>query len=188
MTEEQLFVTLVDSLAAADVPYMLRGSVVSNFYGVPHAEWDLQVTLAPPHFDRFNLMMLSERLGKGFQVDLAEPAIRSRTISHPQQGTTVTFFELDEADAHESEAFSRRRGVRIFDRATFIPTPEDQLVTALRWHQVWESYGDDQTVRGLIAIRGTELDWNYVCSWCGTHDTRDLLERIRADVPVSLGH
>ena len=40
MTSEDVIVAMIDSLNRLDVPFMLTGSLASNFYGVPRATMD----------------------------------------------------------------------------------------------------------------------------------------------------
>lgn len=40
MTSEDLVVAVFDALAALDVPFMVSGSLASNFHGVPRATRD----------------------------------------------------------------------------------------------------------------------------------------------------
>jgi hypothetical protein len=59
------------------------------------------------------------------------------------------------------------------------------VVTKLRW---WRDAGrtkDREDLRGIIAVRGPELDWAYIEHWCERHGTRALLDEIRRAVPPS---
>jgi len=34
--------------------------------------------------------------------------------------------------------------------------------------------------RGVIAVQGERLDWNYIRRWYDAHGTRELLDKVRA--------
>lgn len=42
---------------------------------------------------------------------------------------------------------------------------------------------DRDDIRNIIAVRGQELDWQYVSLWSAEHGTLTLLEEIRASIP-----
>jgi hypothetical protein len=55
---------------------------------------------------------------------------------------------------------------------------------ALRWAMIAKRGKDRDDVRDVIAVQGDEvLDWDYIHHWCGLHDTRELLDEIRASIP-----
>jgi hypothetical protein len=42
---------------------------------------------------------------------------------------------------------------------------------------------DKDDARGVIAVQGDRLDWDYICRWCDSHETRELLDALRASIP-----
>jgi hypothetical protein len=39
---------------------------------------------------------------------------------------------------------------------------------------------DVEDARGVVAVQGDPLDWNYIRRWCDAHGTRELLDKVRA--------
>ena len=68
-------------------------------------------------------------------------------------------------------------------RETFIPTPEDVIVTKLRWALVGGRGKDRDDVRDVIAVQGEFLDWSYIKEWARQHGTEVLLEEIQSKIP-----
>lgn len=62
-------------------------------------------------------------------------------------------------------------------------TAEDMIITKLRWTAEAQRAKDRDDVRNIIAVRGADLDWNYIDSWCTTHGTRALLAEVRTSLP-----
>lgn len=79
-------------------------------------------------------------------------------------------------DPFARERFARRQRSPFLGRQAFVPTPEDVVVMKLRW--AWPKDAED--ARGVIAVQGDRLDWNYIRRWCDAHGTRELLDKARA--------
>ena len=90
----------------------------------------------------------------------------------------MEFFLLSD-DPHYQERFRWRVSHPLLGRNVWFPTPEDVVITKLRWGRPKD--GDD--VRDVIAVQADNLDWGYIHSWCDRHGTRALLEQIRASIP-----
>ncbi len=186
MNSEEATVAVVDVLEALDVPYMLVGSFSSNFYGIPRATEDADFVL---QLERQSVSEIARRLGPQFRLDaqMSFEMVTGTTRYVLQLADTsfrIEFFLLSE-DAHDQERFNRRRRVRILDRETFVPTVEDVIITKLRWSRQGQRTKDIEDVRGVVAVNGDRVQWDYVNGWCDRHDTRATLEEIRRSVPPS---
>ena len=56
-------------------------------------------------------------------------------------------------------------------------------MTKLRWYKALNRSKDKDDVRGVIAVQGDSLDWDYIRRWCDMHGTRELLEAVWASIP-----
>jgi hypothetical protein len=182
MTSEEVIVAVIDALWAVDVPFMVVGSMATNFYGIPRSTRDADFVIQiPPPF-----AALTERLGANLRM-AAQGSFEgvTGTVRHriEAKGTqfTVELFELSD-DAHDVARFARRRRVRLFGRDVFVATAEDTVVTKLRWAMQPGREKDVDDVRSVIAIQGDSMDWAYVQQWCDQHGTSALLESIRRSV------
>lgn len=184
MTADEAVVAVLDALEAAGVPYMIVGSLASNFHGIPRSTRDADVVIeAPPE----KLAHLGHALPPGLTLH-AQGAFEAVT------GTTRYVIELAGSpfvcelfvrsdDAHDRERFGRRQRVRIMERVACVATAEDMIVTKLRWADAAGRSKDIEDIRNIAAVRGPELDWAYVERWAAVHGTAGLLGRIRASVP-----
>jgi len=69
-------------------------------------------------------------------------------------------------------------------REVCLPTAEDFIIMKLRWAKIAKREKDTSDVRDVIAVQGDDaLNWEDIHHWCGLHDTRQLLEDIRAAIP-----
>ncbi len=76
--------------------------------------------------------------------------------------------------------------IKIQGRSTWILSAEDVLVTKLNWLLRANRQKDLQDIRNVIAVQGDAIDWSYVEGWCDQHGSRELLEKIRAELRQSL--
>lgn len=123
MTSEDLVVAVFDALAALDVPFMVSGSLASNFYGVPRGTQDADIVL---DLKRLPVDALAARLEDAFEVDrqaafesvLGSPRLLVRAHG---QAFEVELFGLTD-DRHDLERFARRRDVEVLGRTVALPT------------------------------------------------------------------
>lgn len=94
----------------------------------------------------------------------------------------VVLFHLTD-DPHDQERFRRRRKESLLDREVFLTTPDDVIVTKLRWAGLRNRSKDREDVRDVIAVQGDQLDWDYIHLWADRHGTRTLLDEIRRSIP-----
>lgn len=177
MTSEELVVAVFDALTALDVPFMVSGSLASNFYGVPRATQDADLVLDLNHLA---VDALVERLGHRFEVDrqlafetiTGSPRLLVRTAD---SAFYVELFGVTE-DRHDRERFGRRRRVEVLGRTVAFPTAEDVIINKLRWFRLARRRKDLDDARNVIAVQTSAIDWPYVREWCRELDLLDLLE------------
>lgn len=126
---------------------------------------------------------VAELLGPQFRLDpqLAFETVTATTktvFSFAPTAFRIELFDLSD-DAHDQERFRRRRPIELLGRQTFVPAPEDVVVTKLRWASIARRPKDiDDASKVMLAQRGI-LDWPYVEHWCLRHGTTDILARLR---------
>lgn len=179
MTSDEVIVRVIDALQAVDVPFMIVGSVATNFYGIPRStrDADFVIQVLPPFAALSTHLGPDVRLSAQASFEGVTGTVRHRIEAH---GTafTIELFELSDDD-HDVARFARRRRVRLFDRDVFVATAEDTIVTKLRWARLPGREKDVDDVRSVIAVQADGLDWPYVQTWCAQHGTLTLLESIR---------
>jgi len=171
---------VIDALEALEVPYMLVGSLASNFYGVPRATQDADFVV---QLQETPLAEIVERLGPQFRLDrqVSFEMVTATTryvIQVVDSPFCVELFLLSD-DPHDQERFRGRRKVRVLSREVLVPSVEDMIITKLRWSRQGRRAKDLDDVRNMIAVQGDRIEWEYVTSWCDRHGTRAILEEVR---------
>jgi hypothetical protein len=184
MTSEDATVAVIDALESLAVPYMLVGSLSSNYYGIPRSTKDADIVLQA---EAGTVRRLADHLGTSFRLD---PQLSFETITMTTRQILevadapfkIELFHLSE-DPHDQERFRRRQRVDLFNREVSLPTAEDVIITKLRWCHQGSRGKDWEDIRNVIAVQGEKLDWEYVSSWCDRHGTRAILDDIRQSIP-----
>lgn len=184
MTAEEAAVAVVGALERTGIPYMVVGSLASNLYGIPRSTQDVDIVIqwAPG-----TLPALTSTLGPRFQLD---PQMSFETVTGTTRnivrvtGTafTVELFRLSD-DPHDQERFARRTRIEYAGHAMCVPSPEDVVITKLRWAVQGARKKDREDATNVIAVQQHRLDWDYVTRWCREHGTLETLEGIRDSLP-----
>jgi hypothetical protein len=175
-TAESITLRVAEALEACNIPFLLSGSFASNYYGIPRSTKDADFVLQTqravgPEF--------SKQLGEDFLLD---PQLSFETntgtfrqvLHHRGKAFKVELFLLSQ-DEHDQSRFRRRRAVQLHDRRVWLPSPEDVIVTKLRWARG----KDKDDARDVMAVQRDKLDWGYIEEWCRRHGTLALMEEIR---------
>jgi hypothetical protein len=178
--EESLTLRVADALAAGAVPWLLTGSFASNYYGIPRSTKDADFVI-----------QLKGGVGADFARVLGgdlelDPQLSFETVTgthrqfirHRRSAFKIELFLLS-TDAHDVERFARRREESLFDRKVWLLSPEDVIVSKLRWARA----KDEDDIRNVLAVQRGKLDWPYIECWCRRHATLARLEEIRRTVP-----
>jgi hypothetical protein len=170
MTNDEATLAMITALEALRIPYMVVGSFSSNAYGVARATQDADFVV---QLGETKLSAVMTQLGPGFRLD---PQLSFETVT----GTTRAIIELVDnpfkielfflgEDPHAQERFRRRVRHRILGVETALPTPEDVVITKLRWSVQGKRRKDVDDVRNVIAVQAGRLDWEYILHWCDQH-------------------
>ncbi|MBM4091029.1 MAG: hypothetical protein FJ276_16645 [Planctomycetes bacterium] len=165
-SERELLVDCLERLNRLSVPYMLVGSMASNYWGIPRTTHDLDFVLALQPAD---IESLAAAFGEGFFIQVE--SVR-RAFSPPHQFNAIdeksalkVDFWLLKPDAFEHNAFERRRPVSLFGTPAWIMTAEDVILHKFYWHTLSPSDRQLHDAAGVFAVQGDALDMIYLRHW-----------------------
>ncbi|HKA05716.1 MAG TPA: hypothetical protein VKD71_00570 [Gemmataceae bacterium] len=180
MTSEQAVRTIIEKCTDLGIPFMIVGSLSSNYHGIERStkDADFVVELKPDQ-----LRSLADQLKPTFQLN-PQPIFESVTLTTRYIFTVanldyeIELFVLSD-DPHDQERFRRRIRVDVYGRNGWVATAEDVIVMKLRWYHVNPRSKDWDDVRNVIAVQQNRLDWDYIYRWCDLHGSREHLNAIR---------
>lgn len=188
MNADEAVVALVGVLESLAIPYMVSGSLATNVYGVPRATDDGDFVLELPPGGR-----IADIAGTLPEAIRLEPQVQFETVTASRMHVCTVadsafrmeLFLLTD-DPYDRERFDRRYRLALPFGTVWMPTVEDVIVTKLLWATRAGRLKDQDDCRGVIAVQGNLVDWEYVGRWCDHHGTRGLLDEIRRSIPADL--
>jgi hypothetical protein len=177
---------VVEALEQLGVTYHIGGSVASSIYGLPRLTIDIDI-IADLRLE--HVRPLVKRLEPTYYIDgeMITDAIKRRTefnIIHLD-----TMLKLD-VFLPKSRSFDRGELQRVqakvlegSDHLFYIASPEGTLLNKLEWYRMGGEVSDRQwnDVLGILKVRGTSLDMDYLQKWAANLKVADLLERALVD-------
>ncbi len=181
-TERELLVDCLQRLNRLSVPYMLAGSMASNYWGIPRSTHDLGfvLLLQPSEVDN-----LAAAFSEGFF--LQPESIRSAIASPPHQfnaideqsALKIDFWLLGD-NSFERTAFDRRLQVSLFGIPAWITTAEDVILHKLYWHKLPASDRQLFDAAGVYAVQADALDVSYLRHWASILGVQQELDDLLA--------
>jgi hypothetical protein len=176
-TEQDLLIDCLDRLNRVGVPYMLTGSMASNYWGIPRSTHDLDFVLLLRPTD---VATLVAAFGEGFfvQRESVEQAFRPpyQFNAIDELSALKVDFWLLRDDAFERGAFARRLQVLLFGVPAWIATAEDVILHKLYWHKLTPSERQLGDAAGVYAVQADALDQKYLDKWAATLNVRRELD------------
>lgn len=184
MTADEAVVSVLDALDAVGIPYMIVGSLASNFHGIPRSTRDADFVVDLPVGRMAPLAdALPTELHLQLQGTFELVTGTTRYVIELANSPFVCELFVCSDDPHDRERFSRRLRVHLMDRVAFVATAEDMIVTKLRWALEAHRSKDREDIRNILGVREPELDWGYIKRWSAEHGTTALLDHIRSSIP-----
>lgn len=180
MTEQGEFLaTIVHKLDDAKIQYMVCGSVASSTHGEPRATNDIDIIIT------CNLKQLKQFISSfsdDYYADfeMAEDAFRRKSmfnIIDIRTGCKVDLIFLKDED-FAFEEFSRKQDSKIFDVTVKLVSPEDSILSKLKWAKMGQSDRQLRDAFGVAVVQWEKLDKGYLKKWAQKLEVEDFLTRI----------
>jgi hypothetical protein len=182
MSQEKLLAQVAAVLEAADVPYVVTGSVVTALYGEPRFTQDadlvvdgssglgdkLAAAFRPPRYYA-PADDIETSLQKGIIANIIDSETGAKVDLHPKR-----------AGAFEESFFARRRRVKVAGVELWFPSAEDAILSKLRWAR---ATGDGERhlrdAAAVYEVQAQALDEGYLREWAERLAVSDLLDKLK---------
>jgi len=152
-------------LEAANIPYMLSGSLALNLYTVPRMTRDIDMVIAlKPENTAAFLALFSES-----QTYISPPAVWE-AVRHQHMFNIIDFqtgYKLDfivlKSEPFRQHEFARRMRSEALGFPVWVVQAEDLILSKLIWIQELMSDRQTEDLKHLLAIES--LDQTYIQSW-----------------------
>jgi hypothetical protein len=187
VTQQQAFELFVQVMEQLQVPYMICGSVAAMAYGEPRLTKDLDVVVAllPSKISQFTEAFAQA----GFYcppVESIQEEFQRRgmfNLLHMESDTKIDCIFLG-VDDYDVEEFRRRRRVAFTEQMeAMMARPEDIIIGKLQYYRMGQSEKHMVDIRGMIAVSGGEIDFEYIDRWAGELGLMDIWNKLRPSTP-----
>ncbi|MEX0710647.1 MAG: hypothetical protein WD116_05520 [Chloroflexota bacterium] len=182
MTLGELLAGIGARLEAADIAYMVTGSVAGSFHGEPRATRDIDIVVdpTPQALDAFVLSLPADQ----FYVDLdaARTALTERTqfnVIERASGWKVDLM-IRRDRPFSVEELARRQPAELLGIPTFVASAEDVVIAKLEWANAGESERQLRDVAAILAVSGDGLDYPYIEGWVSALGLWEAWSQIRS--------
>ena len=168
-----LVVKLLQALDALEVPYAIGGSFASSAWGQPRQTRDLDVGVL---VSLEQVRKLADAVEVEFLFSRSEmedaatgsTEFRSFQLLHLSELFKIDVFPLDDT-SYTEQLLARRRPYRLgpgYD-AQFV-SPEDIVITKLRWYELGNRVSDRQwnDIVQVLETQWESFDFQYAARWC----------------------
>ena len=173
---------IVEGLDASGIPYMATGGVALLAHGEPRFTADADIVIAPGP-DAIEDFLRRREPDWYVSLTAARDAVRERGMFNVVETTTGWKADLIVApdDAFAVAAFARRRPISALGVTLVGISPEDLVLSKLRWAATTDSERQIRDAFGVLAIHRTDLDEEYLRSTALGLGVSETLERLLRD-------
>jgi len=184
--QREFLMRLIGLLDAAEIPYMLTGSLGSSFHGCPRETHDVDLVIAPA---QSQLQRFLSSIGPAYYVseEAAMEAVRRESAFNviDMDAQWKADLQVRRARPFSLMEFSRRQKATVLGLDVWVVSPEDAILSKLEWMKGRESEVQYADAVGVAATQWKNLDVKYLLKWAqdlGVHDRLiELLEQAKAE-------
>jgi hypothetical protein len=180
MTAQELLIDALSRLNSIPVPYMVTGSMASNYWGTPRSTHDIDLVI---QLDALTVSALVKAFASDFFIQ--EPVIRSAMVQPPRTFNAIdnrSSFKIDfwllKLDPFDQAMFARRVCHKYHDVDAWFATAEDVILSKLRWQKDFPSQQQLLDIAGIVNVQSDKLDVDYLRHWAKTLGVDETLERL----------
>lgn len=182
MEQQDLLKEVGKILNELKIPYSITGGMAIAVWGRPRFTAGIDVIV---ELFSENLGQLARRLlqiDKDVYVDerMMQRALERHgefNFIHPASGLKVDFWILKN-EPYAKEQIRRRISKTIDGTKVYFVSPEDLILSKLRWHQQTGSELQLRDIKSVIQFQ-KKLDWKYLRKWSTIQGTQDILNELR---------
>ena len=182
MSQQELLKKVVGILEQIGIEYMLTGSVVSSLQGEPRSTHDIDMVIAIQSAQVHSLSEAFAQPDYYLDENSVLEAIKQSSMFNLLEinsGDKVDFWMLGE-DKFDQLRFSRKYGEDFEGIKIKVSTPEDTILSKLRWAKLSEGsekqFGDALRV---YEVQYANLDKNYLEEWSKELGLEALWKRLK---------
>jgi len=177
-----LLIEVAKILQKLKIPYIVTGGIAVLVWGRPRftADIDIVVELKSESIDSLTSSLLS--LGKASYIDknMIKDALKHESefnFIHGATGIKVDFWILKK-ESFELSRIKRKVSKRILGQNVYFISPEDLILSKLKWYQQTDSSRHIEDAESVLKISGKKLDMSYLKQWAKKLKVSEILNKL----------
>lgn len=176
-----LLVDIANILKRLKVPYMITGGMAVFVWGRPRftADIDIVVELKAENIDDLEKALLALSEASYVDKNTMERALtRHGEFNFIDGGTgvKVDFWILDK-NSFDQSRLKRRIGRNILNKNVYFISPEDLILSKLRWYKQAESSRHLEDIESILKIQ-KKLNLRYIKKWAKGQSTTKIFNSL----------
>lgn len=162
---KELLKQITEILNKLSIPFLITGSIAYSVYSIPRATRDIDIIL---EISEYHVFKFIEAIQNNYYY--SESTIRQEVkrkgmfnIIDLASGYKIDLIVLSD-DSFEQAKFNHRKSISVFGIEVPLISPEDLILSKLRWIQELESELHKRDIQALL--KNPDLDIKYIKSWC----------------------
>lgn len=165
-----------------DIPYLVTGGMAVLIWGRPRFTADIDIVVELKPSDVAGLVEALRQLGENGYIDeeVVREIVKNGGEFNFVDGTTgikVDFWLFDNTGFDKSR-LERRVAKKILDQDVYFASPEDLILSKLKWYRESFSNRHIEDVESVFQISKTGLDLNYLRVWADKLGVSDQLGKL----------
>ena len=187
MEFQKLLKKIAEILEGLKIDYCVTGGFAVSVWGRPRSTFDIDVIVQlkaeniPPLIK--NLRRLS---AAGYIEESAVKEAVSRggefNFIHPESGIKVDFWAVKENDAVGKSELKRKIGKNLDGQKIYFISPEDLILSKLRWFKESESNRHLEDIKSILKISGKKINSDYLESEAKKQNNADILVNLMNEI------
>lgn len=161
---EKLLLKIIPIFDALKLQYFITGGFAVSVWGRPRATFDIDIVIKLIEPQIAPLAEALRKISKAGYIDeeTAKRAVKSRkefNFIDPESGLKVDFWVMKNDETAVGE-FNRRAAKKISNRTIYFISPEDLILSKLRWGKESESTRHLEDIESVLKI--SKVDIKYI--------------------------
>jgi hypothetical protein len=182
MDFQKLLVKIVKILDDLKISYAVTGGYAISVWGRVRSTFDIDVVIEVFHLQIKSFYQALKKISRLSYVDensMVAAIERESEFNfiHGESGIKIDFF-IAGRDPSSKLELERRIPKKIKGQVVYFISPEDLILSKLRWYQTSQSERQLQDVESVVKIQKDKLDFNYLKKWAKVQSTYDVLKSV----------
>ena len=182
MSVETFIAAVARALEAAEIPFMLTGSIAAALHGTPRATQDIDLVIEATAAQLDHLVEALTAARLYVSREAAHEALANQgqfNAIDPTSGWKIDFIIRKARPFSETE-FGRRIATEAFGVPMAVATIEDLILAKLEWSGLGDSELQRRDVAELLEVAGPDVDMPYLEKWIESLGLQSTWRRVRS--------